>query len=86
MGQLTFHVCRVSDGWSMSLATAISNLPCAWRGLLKALCVKDWPLTAAETWLRQNQDSKYGDTLSWTALIEALCREEPVNCKGTLTL
>ncbi|KAK2189910.1 hypothetical protein NP493_94g04032 [Ridgeia piscesae] len=68
----------------MTLLAVVSHLPHAWQGLLKALFVRDWPLAAAETWLRQNQDSAYGDTLSWTALIEALCREEPVSCKGPL--
>jgi len=70
----------------MTLLAVVSHLPHAWQGLLKALFVRDWPLAAAETWLRQNQDSAYGDTLSWTALIEALCREEPVSCKGPLKL
>ena len=71
---------------SVSLETVISRLPLSWRGLLRVLSVSDRPLAAGEVWLQENMDSGYGDTLSWTALVESLCVEEPTHCSEGLKL
>lgn len=69
-----------------NLTCLYDHIPVSWRGLFKALTVKERQLQEAELWFRDEKCSRYGKPLEWNDLMYGLTTQEPVYQADTLKL
>ncbi len=64
-----------------SMESLVSKFPPEWKGLFSALSQDRNSDEAAELWLVECVQSRFGDAVNWEQLLTRLCESEPV-CRG----